>query len=45
MAWRAELIEISARLETLIDFSDEDLPPVIEQTLRKGTNELINDAR
>ena len=25
MAWRAEPIEIAARLEALIDFSDEDL--------------------
>ena len=42
MAWRAELIEIAARLEALIDFSDEDLPLVIEQTLREGTKALIN---
>jgi tRNA modification GTPase len=42
MAWRAELIEIAARLEALIDFSDEDLPLVIEQTLRDGTRALIN---
>ncbi len=41
MAWRAELIEIVARLEALIDFSDEDLPPAIEKTLRKGTKALI----
>ena len=41
MAWRAELIEIAARLEALIDFSDEDLPLVIEQTLRKETRALI----
>ena len=42
VAWRAELIEIAARLEALIDFSDEDLPLVIEQTLREGTRALIN---
>ena len=41
MAWRAELIEIAARLEALIDFSDEDLPLVIEKTLRGGTKALI----
>ncbi len=41
MAWRAELIEIAARLEVMIDFSDEDLPLVIEQALREGTKELI----
>ena len=42
MAWRAELIELAARLEALIDFSDEDLPLVIEQTLREGTRALID---
>ena len=42
MAWRTELIEIAARLEALIDFSDEDLPAVIEQTLRDKTTTLIN---
>ncbi len=41
MAWRAELIEIVARLEALIDFSDEDLPFAIEQNLRDGTKSLI----
>ena len=41
MIWRAELIEIAARLEALIDFSDEDLPPLIEKTLRKSTKALI----
>ena len=29
-------------MEALIDFSDEDLPPLIEQTLRKATKALIN---
>ena len=38
MAWRAKLINIAAQLETLIDFSDEDLPSSIEQALRKSTN-------
>ena len=42
LAWRTELIEIAARLEALIDFSDEDLPTVIEQTLRYRTKALIN---
>ncbi len=41
MAWRAELVEIAAQLEALIDFSDEDLPLVIEQNLRDGTIGLI----
>jgi tRNA modification GTPase len=42
MAWRAEMIDIAAKLEALIDFSDEDLPPVIEKTLRKATMLLIS---
>ena len=42
MAWRGELIRIAARLEALIDFNDEDLPPVIEQTLRESTKALIS---
>ncbi len=41
MAWRSALVEITAQLEALIDFSDEDLPPLIEQNLRKGTVTLI----
>ena len=41
MAWRTELIEITARLEALIDFNEEDLPLVVEQTLREGTKTLI----
>ena len=39
--WRAELVSISAQLEALIDFVDEDLPVLIEQGLRDSTNRLI----
>ena len=41
MAWRAELVKIAAQLEALIDFSDEDLPFLIEQSLRNETMALI----
>ncbi len=41
MAWRAELVKIAAQLEALIDFSDEELPALIEQNLRNGTTALI----
>ena len=40
MSWRAELISIAAQLEALIDFSDEDLPLAIENSLRSSTNVL-----
>ena len=42
MAWRAELVSIAAQLEALIDFSDEDLPTVIDQLLRNNTKKLIS---
>jgi tRNA modification GTPase len=41
MAWRAELIDIIAQLEALIDFNEEDLPSAIEEGLRRGTKTLI----
>ena len=40
MLWRAELISMSAQLEALIDFSDEDLPLAIENSLRSSTKAL-----
>jgi len=40
MLWRAELISIAAQLEALIDFSDEDLPLAIENSLRSSTKVL-----
>ncbi|MDC1381978.1 tRNA uridine-5-carboxymethylaminomethyl(34) synthesis GTPase MnmE [Candidatus Puniceispirillum sp.] len=42
MSWRAELITIAARLEALIDFSDEDLPLEIENSLRSSTKALAS---
>ena len=43
MIWRTELVALAARLEALIDFNDEDLPPAIEMTLRTNTKVLINN--
>ena len=41
--WRADLISVSAQLEALIDFADEDLPGHVETTLRQHTFALITD--
>ena len=41
--WRANLISVSAKLEALIDFADEDLPEHVENTLRQHTFSLITD--
>lgn len=41
MQWRKALIDISAQLEALIDFSDENLPSAVEQKLRGETADLI----
>ena len=41
MLWRDELISIAAQLEALIDFSDEDLPLSIENSLRSSTKGLV----
>ena len=40
MAWRGELVGITAQLEALIDFADEDLPASIESALRTSTGDL-----
>ena len=40
MTWRGELVEISAQLEALIDFADEELPGSVESALRTSTNKL-----
>ncbi|MFL2841969.1 MAG: tRNA uridine-5-carboxymethylaminomethyl(34) synthesis GTPase MnmE [Candidatus Puniceispirillaceae bacterium] len=40
MAWRGELVGITAQLEALIDFADEDLPASVESALRTSTGDL-----
>ena len=40
MAWRAELVGITAQLEALIDFTDEDLPASVESALQTSTGNL-----
>ena len=40
MHWRGELVQIAAQLEALIDFADEDLPALVEKSLRTSTKTL-----
>jgi len=40
MAWRGKLVGITAQLEALIDFADEDLPASVESALRTSTVDL-----
>jgi len=41
--WRSRLISLSAHLEAIIDFADEDLPESVVQDIRTGTSSLIDD--
>ena len=41
MAWRGALIEIAAKLEAVIDFSDEDLPDDLYAALVEETERLV----
>ena len=41
--WRVELIALSAHLEALIDFADEELPDHVLAEIRSGTSALIAD--
>jgi tRNA modification GTPase len=41
--WRTDLLSVAAQLEALIDFADEDLPDLVETTLRQHTSALISD--
>ena len=43
--WRGEIIALSARLESLIDFSDEDLPESVLQEVRDKRDGLITAFR
>lgn len=40
-SWRTEIIQLSARLESVIDFSDEDLPESVLQEVRAKRDDLI----
>ena len=51
-AWRSKLVELAARLETLIDFADEDLPPDVAtdwyeraQALAGEMQAVLNDGQ
>ena len=39
--WREELVRLGGRLEALIDFADEDLPPSVEAQLRDDSRALV----
>ena len=39
-AWRDEIIHLAARLESLIDFSDEDLPESVAEDVKKAESRL-----
>jgi len=41
--WRSRLISLSAHLEAIIDFADEDLPEDVLEDIRSGTSSLIAD--
>ncbi|MBL6603150.1 MAG: tRNA uridine-5-carboxymethylaminomethyl(34) synthesis GTPase MnmE [Alphaproteobacteria bacterium] len=40
--WRRELVALMARLETLIDFADEDIPDDLTDDIRHRLDHLIN---
>lgn len=40
-AWRDHIIHLAARLESLIDFSDEDLPETVSDELKQCREQLI----
>jgi len=41
--WRNRLISLSAHLEAIIDFADEELPGNVLETIRSGTSSLIDE--
>ena len=43
MAWRQEIITLSGRLESVIDFSDEELPDTVLADISKKRSALIQD--
>ena len=43
--WRSRLVDLSARLEALIDFADEELPTALEAEIRQNLDSLRGDIR
>ena len=41
--WRREIISLSSKLEALIDFSDEELPPRLEIDFKEKVSKLIKE--
>ena len=44
-SWREQLVNLSARLEALIDFADEELPDDLDQAVRQAVDQLIDAMR
>ena len=40
--WREEIIHLSSMIESLIDFSDEDIPEELSNIFLKKTNKILN---
>ena len=43
--WRARLVDLTARLEALIDFADEELPAALEAEIGQGVDTLRKEMR
>ena len=43
--WRDKIVFLLSKLEAIIDFSDEELPTNLEETLRKKVSSLLNEMR
>ena len=41
--WRDEVVWLLSKLEALIDFSDEELPPELEQTFNSKVSKILED--
>ena len=43
--WRDEVVWLLSKLEALIDFSDEELPPELEQTFNLKVLKILEDMK
>ena len=43
--WRNEIVWLLSKLEALIDFSDEELPPELEQTFNLKVSKMLEDMK
>ena len=42
-SWRGDVVWLSSKLEALIDFSDEELPPELEKIFRFKVSKMLDD--